>query len=111
MITGAAISGAVRYLVRAGLLARERAPGARVDHYRVYDDDIWSAITLQRQPLIDRYVRVLSEDADELDPSKPGDRRLLETLEFYRFAGIEMPAMIERWKEHRRDHKLGREPQ
>ena len=34
-VSRAAISGAVRDLVHAGLVSKEREPGARVDHYRI----------------------------------------------------------------------------
>ncbi|MGH3318759.1 MAG: hypothetical protein ACRDN9_01035 [Streptosporangiaceae bacterium] len=97
----AAISGAVRYLVRVGLLARERAPGARADHYRVYDDDVWSAIYLQEGPLLERHAAVLAEGVEMLDETSPGGRRVRETLEFFRFMAAEIPEMVERWREHR----------
>src|ERR671910_2108093 len=47
----AAISGAVRYLVQVGLLAKEREPGSRSDHYRIFDEDIWGTIFSQRLPV------------------------------------------------------------
>lgn len=100
-VSPAAISGAVRYLVRVGLLARERAPGARTDHYRVYDDDVWSPITLQEVPLLDRNIELLSTGVEMLDQTRPGGRRVRETLEYFRFLRAELPRMVERWKEHR----------
>ncbi|GAA2585997.1 helix-turn-helix domain-containing protein [Actinomadura fulvescens] len=108
-VSSAAISSAVRYLVQTGLLGRERRPGERVDHYRVYDDDVWSAILRQREPLLRRHEEFLTEGAEMLDPQRPGGQRVRETLEFYRFMRAESPRMIERWQEHRRRHRLGPE--
>ncbi|MFI0448773.1 GbsR/MarR family transcriptional regulator [Actinomadura sp. 6N118] len=108
-VSSAAISSAVRYLVQTGLLGRERRPGERVDHYRVYDEDVWSAILRQREPLLRRNEEFLAEGAEMLDSKRPGGQRIRETLEFYRFARAESPRMVERWQEHRRRHRLGSE--
>lgn len=108
-VSPAAISVATRYLVQAGLLGRERLPGSRSDHYRVYDDDVWSAITTQRVRFLGRHIDALAEGARQLDPARPGGRRVHETLEFYRFLRDEMPQIIKRWQEHRRTHRLGAE--
>src|SRR5262245_14973177 len=37
-VSPAAVSGAVRYLLQVGLIARGRLPGERRDHYEVTDD-------------------------------------------------------------------------
>lgn len=100
-VSPAAISGAVRSLVQAGLMGKEREPGARVDHYRVYDDDVWSAIMKQQEPIFERYEEVLGEGVELLDQARPGGRRVRETLEFYRFMHAELPMMMERWRQHR----------
>ncbi|MFG2002968.1 GbsR/MarR family transcriptional regulator [Spirillospora sp. NPDC048911] len=105
-VSPAAISSAVRHLMQTGLLGRERRRGERVDHYRVYDDDVWSAILRQREPMLRRNEEFLTEGAEMLDPARPGGHRVRETLEFYRFARAESPRMIERWQEHRRKHRL-----
>jgi DNA-binding transcriptional regulator GbsR (MarR family) len=101
-VSPAAVSGAVRQLVQAGLLAKERAPGSRVDHYRVYDDDIWSAIMAQRRPFITRTLDVLTEGLDVIGTERAGGRRIRETIEFYRFIEAHMWAAMEEWQKHRR---------
>jgi DNA-binding transcriptional regulator GbsR (MarR family) len=100
-VSPAAISGAVRYLLQAGLLAKEREPGSRADHYRVYDDDIWYNITQQRLPLLKRYEEILTEGVEMLDEARPGGRRVRETLEYIRFTRVEMAELAERWREHK----------
>jgi hypothetical protein len=100
-VSPAAISGAVRYLVQIGLLAREREPGARSDVYRVYDDDVWGTIFLQRLPVLERYAQAAAEGAALLPPDSAGARRLRETQEFYLFLQAEERKVFERWFEHR----------
>lgn len=102
-VSAAAISGAVRHLVRSGLLGREREPGARHDTYRVYDDDVWFAITMQRQQTLDRSVDFLADGVELLDHARPGGRRVRETLEYFRFMRAELPKTMQRWQEHRRE--------
>jgi DNA-binding transcriptional regulator GbsR (MarR family) len=101
-VSPAAISGAVRYLLQTGLLIREREPGARSDHYRVYDDDIWYTIAQQRLPLLKRYEDILTEGVEMLGQARPGGRRVRETLEYMRFTRAEMAESAERWREHKR---------
>jgi DNA-binding transcriptional regulator GbsR (MarR family) len=100
-VSPAAISGAVRYLVQGGLLIKEREPGSRSDHYRVYDGDIWYTITQQRLPLLKRYEEILSDGVEMLDQTRPGGRRIRETLEYMRFTRVELTEMAERWREHK----------
>ncbi len=100
-VSPAAISGAVRQLVQAGLLAKERAPGARVDHYRVYDDDIWSAIMAQRRPFITRTLAVLSDGLATIGEDRPGGRRIRETIEFYRFIEEHTWTAMQEWQKYR----------
>lgn len=98
----AAISGAVRYLLQVGLLAKEREPGSRSDHYRIFDDDVWGAIVSQRFPILKVYEDAAAEGVKLLRPGSPGARRMRETQEFYAFLREEQPKVIERWREHRR---------
>lgn len=102
-VSPAAISGAVRYLVQVGLLGKEREPGSRSDHYRVYDQDIWSTIMRQQDPVLKRTEDVLARGLELLDETRPGGRRVRETLEFYRFIRSDLKALLDRWSEHRRE--------
>jgi DNA-binding transcriptional regulator GbsR (MarR family) len=100
-VSPAAVSGAVRHLVQVGLLGREREPGARCDTYRVYDDDVWHAITMQREESLKRAEEFLAEGVELLDHARPGGRRVRETLEFYRFLRDELPRLLARWQRRR----------
>ena len=101
-VSPAAISGAVRYLVDTRLMFKDREPGTRADLYRIYDDDVWSAIMSARLPMLEMWEKAVAEAADLVGPEHRGGRRLRETQEYFRFSRTEMAAMIDRWKEHRR---------
>lgn len=97
----AAVSGAVRYLVQVGMLAKVREPGSRSDHYRIFDQDVWGMILTKRVPILEVYEQAAAEGAKLLKPG-PGARRMRETQEFFAFAREEQLRMLERWREHRR---------
>lgn len=101
-VSPAAVSGAVRFLVQTGLLGKEREPGTRSDTYRVYDDDVWGAITRHRLPMLDRWADGLSDGLERLDPNGRGWRRLRETQAYFEFVREESAGLMERWAERRR---------
>jgi DNA-binding transcriptional regulator GbsR (MarR family) len=101
-VSPAAISGAVRYLLDARLLFREREPGLRSDLYRVYDGDVWSTIMATRLPVLDHVVLGIDEAIGLVGEDTPGGRRLVETREFFRFMQREVGDMLERWRVARR---------
>ncbi len=99
-VSQAAISGAVRHLVQLGFLDKVREPGSRSDQYRLYDDDVWSAISLQGVPVLARWEEAVLEIIDQVPPG-PGHRRLNETQAYLAFMREEFPQLIDRWKDHR----------
>jgi DNA-binding transcriptional regulator GbsR (MarR family) len=101
-VSPAAVSGAVRYLLDARLLFREREPGMRSDLFRVYDDDVWSKIMGARLPALDQWVEAIDEAITLIGADHPGGRRLVETREFFRFMRRETEQMMQRWREERR---------
>ena len=102
-VSPAAISTAVRDLVQAGLLGKQREPGDRTDTYVLYDDDIWSQIYLKREGLMEPFERSAAEGVALLGRDRPGGRRLAETEAFFAFMRREMPALMVRWKDYRRE--------
>jgi DNA-binding transcriptional regulator GbsR (MarR family) len=101
-VSPAAISGAVRTLVSARLLGKEREPGERVDTYRVYDLDLWYTIILQRDQALEQFLRLAAEGAELLGKDTPGGRRMRETYEFYRFMHSKLAGLLDEWQEHKR---------
>lgn len=102
-VSPAAISGAVRFLVQSGLLGREREPGARVDTYRIYDDDVWGTIARQRLPMLDRWSQAIDEGIHLLEEGSPGWRRIRETQEYFRWLSEETDDLMDRWAKRRRE--------
>ncbi|MDP3892819.1 GbsR/MarR family transcriptional regulator [Nocardioides sp.] len=100
----AAISGAVRALVDARLLIRERAPGGgRGDIFRVVDDDVWATILSARIPLIEHLQKAVGEAVEMLDDGSPGRRRLEQTRDFFEFSQQDMAGMPARWAAYQRN--------
>lgn len=100
-VSPAAVSGAVRHLVRAGLLGKERAPGSRVEQYRIYDDDVWYRIYRQQTQVLERYQEAAADGVLALGLDSPGGRRMRETEEFFAFLREEVPDLLERWRARR----------
>jgi DNA-binding transcriptional regulator GbsR (MarR family) len=99
-VSPAAISGAVRYLIQVGLVVREREPGQRLDHYRVFDD-VWFETLTRRDDLLARWEGELRDGVKALGADTPAGRRIEETRQFFEFVRGEMPLMLERWRASR----------
>lgn len=102
-VSPAAISGAVRWLVQTGMLGKEHEPGSRADTYRIYDDDVWGAITRHRIPILDRWIEALDEGLEHLDPDSRGWRRLRETQAYFEWLREETEGLMGRWAKRRRE--------
>jgi DNA-binding transcriptional regulator GbsR (MarR family) len=99
-ISPAAVSGAVRYLIQVGLVARGREPGSRRDVYRLHQE-VWYEAIVNREPLLARWRRSLQEGVDAVGADTPAGRRLGESADFFSFLIEEMPALLARWREQR----------
>ena len=100
-VSPAAISGAVRVLVGAGLVTKGRRPGSRSDHYTIDDRDLWSTIMHQRLAMLRRWEELMAETVHTLGHDSPGGRRLLETQAYFRFIHTEQTALQERWNQRK----------
>jgi DNA-binding transcriptional regulator GbsR (MarR family) len=96
-VSPASISGAVRYLAQVGMIARERDPGERRDHYVVYAD-LWSAMSVQRDQALARWVKDLASGVDAVGAGTGAGRRLDETRRYFEFLREEMPRLMARWQ-------------
>ena len=99
----AAISGAIRYLEQLVLVTRRRAPGSRRDLYVLSkDDDVWYEAIIGRDRMMMRWVDGMREGARVLGTESPAGRRMADSAAFFEFIVTETPAMLARWREHRR---------
>jgi predicted transcriptional regulator len=97
-VSPAAISGAVRYLVQTGIIARHREPGTRSDLYGLNDDDVWSDIYGRAFQGVHAYEKAAREGIEIVGADTPGGRRLEETADFFAFLTEEYPALFDRWR-------------
>jgi biotin operon repressor len=97
-VSPAAVSGAVRYLLQLGLLAREPVPGSRRDHYRMPDDAWYEAMVTEGEMLTKLSAMADDGTAALGGRSTPAGARVAEMAEYYRFVRAEMAGMQERWR-------------
>jgi DNA-binding transcriptional regulator GbsR (MarR family) len=97
-VSPAAVSGAVRYLGRVNMIARERDPGTRRDVYLIRPDS-WYEMLLDRDQILKLWARTLQEGVRLAGPGTPAADRLAESVEFFEFMRAELEAMMERWRE------------
>jgi DNA-binding transcriptional regulator GbsR (MarR family) len=99
-VSPAAVSNAVRYLQQVRLAVREREPGERRDHYRLYNDTWYEAVA-QRDEMLRRWQEDMRGGIEAVGADTPAGRRLEETRRFYAFLLDEMPQLMERWRKLR----------
>jgi predicted transcriptional regulator len=97
-VSPAAISGAVRYLVQIGLLARAPHPGSRRERFRLQNDAWYEASTVKAG-----LFKVISDIADEGVGAVGGaatasGARVAEMRDYFRFIEAEMPDLLRKWK-------------
>jgi predicted transcriptional regulator len=71
-VSPAAVSNAVRYLQQVRLVAREREPGERRDHYRVYSGDTWYEVITRRDEMLTHWQEDLREGIEAVGADTPG---------------------------------------
>ncbi|WP_045703013.1 GbsR/MarR family transcriptional regulator [Streptomyces rubellomurinus] len=99
-VSPAAVSGAVQYLVQVGLVARDRKPGERRDHYRLYDDTWYEALTRQ-DSLYTRWEQDLRDGMAAVGPDSAAGARLEETRQFFGFLREEFSRVMDDWRRTR----------
>ena len=97
-VSPAAVSGAVNYLSRVGMLVRTREPGTRRNLFRVHEDG-WGEMYTQQAALLRRWIEAADEGATALGIDTPAGRRLANTRDFFAFMHAELPGLIKRWRD------------
>lgn len=98
-VSPAAISGAVRYLNRVGMVGRHREPGSRRDHY-VVRDDTWQQTYGRRDRLLSQMLVCMRDGVRLLGDSRAG-ARIADSLDFFEYLQDELPKLVERWQAQR----------
>ncbi len=99
-VSPAAVSGAVRSLLQAGLLRRSPSPGSRRDHYRLAGD-AWADAGVVKRDRFDALARLADDGLALVDDGGAAAERLARMRDFYAFLAEEMPALLERWQARR----------
>ena len=105
-VSPAAISGAVRYLTQVRMVARDREPGERRDHFRVTTETWYEAIA-QRDQILARWEEDLEEGVKAVGLDTPAGTRLEETRQFFEFLRHEIPRTMAKWREQRSADEAG----
>lgn len=105
-VSPAAVSNAVRYLQQVRLVEREREPGERRDHYRVFSDT-WYENIMRRDELLVRWQEDLGEGIQAVGADTPAGRRLEDNRRFYAFLHDELPKIMEKWRKIRAGSDAG----
>lgn len=98
-----AISGAVTYLLRVGMVVRERAPGERRDRYRIHEA-AWYGALRGAGEVFRRFEEGAREGVEVYGAGTPVGARLQETRNFFAYLGREAPLLLQRWNEAREHH-------
>jgi len=99
-VSPAAVSGGVRYMIQVGLVTGTGEPGSRRLSYQV-PHDVWHRLLRMRDALLARWTETLRDGASVVGAETPAGERLSESVEYFEFMSAELPAMLERWDEHR----------
>ncbi|MGN9909007.1 hypothetical protein ACTMTJ_15795 [Phytohabitans sp. LJ34] len=86
---------------RAGLVTCRPGRGWRAHRYSG-SEDMWSAVLARGEEVLGRGQGLLDALAADLDSQPPAAGRAAEAVRFVAFLRGELPALVERWQEHRR---------
>ncbi|HEY3682416.1 MAG TPA: MarR family transcriptional regulator [Streptosporangiaceae bacterium] len=102
-----AVSMAIKTLTTLDLLERVPVPGSRRDHYRLRDDP-WAVMSSAEPAAFDALRKLADEGLERVEPDSDIAHRLANMRDFYAFVQQEIPKMMERWRDLKRD---GGQPQ
>lgn len=99
-VSPAAVSGAVRYLIQVGMVARRRESGSRRDHY-VLHSDFWYELMVSDMTSMRGWSEAFEYGVHALGQDTPAGARILDSMEFFEFLQREWPALMEKWRNRR----------
>ncbi|HEX8629857.1 MAG TPA: MarR family transcriptional regulator [Catenuloplanes sp.] len=102
-VSPAAISGAVRYLIQIGMLAREPAPNSRRDRYRL-PDDAWYESMATKGGFFKANIDLATEGVEALGGRRsPAGRRVADMRDFFSFMQNEILGLAAKWQASKAD--------
>jgi predicted transcriptional regulator len=100
-VSAAAISGAVRYLTRIGLINRVPVRGSRRDAYSLPENPWYQTSVLEGELL--KALAALSDEgvAAVGGADTPAGAKIAEMRDFYLFLEGELPLLLDKWRQQR----------
>ncbi|MDF5754243.1 helix-turn-helix domain-containing protein [Spongiactinospora sp. TRM90649] len=97
-VSPAAISGAVRYLIQLGMVARDPVPGSRRDVYRLLHDSWWE-VAMTKVGLYKTLAGMVDEGIEAFGgPDTHAGQTMTELRDFYLFMHEEIPLLYDKWR-------------
>jgi DNA-binding transcriptional regulator GbsR (MarR family) len=96
-VSPAAISGAVRYLMRVGMLQRVPARGSRRDRYRLPAEPWYESSSL-RDGYMGQVISVTGEGLDVLGADSVAGQRVARMHDFFQFIQGELGDLLDKWR-------------
>lgn len=93
-----AISGAIKMLTSVGLAERVPAPASRRDHYRLRDD-AWALLFTNQNAVISAMLAAAEAGITATGSNSLAGQRLTQMRDFYAFLLLEIPALLDRWRQ------------
>lgn len=96
------VSTALKSLGDVGLVERVPAPGSRREHYRC-PDDAWARLMSTQNTTVQAMLRAAERGIAVAGEDSVAGRRLAIMHDFYTHLMRELPALIERWRQNRKE--------
>ena len=99
-VSAGSVHGAVKGLMKVGLIEQVPAPGSRRDHFRIRDD-AWPTLFSAQNLVTQAMVELVESALPSTTGNGPARRRLEEMHDFYVYMLRELPGLIDRWRAQR----------
>lgn len=93
------ISGSLKMLTSVGLAERVPVPASRRDHFRLRDN-AWAVLFTNQNATISAMQAAADIGIAATDRNSSAHQRLTQMRDFYAFLMAEIPAILERWRQH-----------
>ncbi|GAA4189094.1 hypothetical protein GCM10022288_16320 [Gryllotalpicola kribbensis] len=105
-ISAAAVSGAITYLERLGMVRRRAHRGSRKELYEL-PESAWYTASLRQPPFYSEIAATLPDGIAAARSARAEGplARLVEMQEFFEFMRVRMPELYEEWLASRRDQR------
>lgn len=94
------ISGALKMLTSVGLAERVPVPASRREHFALRED-AWAVLFTSQNETLAAMQEAAAAGIEATGGQGLAGQRLTDMRDFYGFLAAEVPALLDRWHEHR----------